>query len=131
MSDYAEVAPNLCIGGWSAARDFGSEFDVIVNVAKDAPDFGGYHFCLVDGPGNKQSEMDAAIACVEEQIRSGKRVLVHCVAGRSRSVTVTAAALSRTTGTPFNDILAAIGPIRGLTGVHPFGPHPALLELIA
>jgi hypothetical protein len=130
MSDYAEVAPNVCVGGWSAARDYGSEFDVIINVAIDAPDFGGYHFNLVDGPGNKREEMQAAIACVEEHVKAGKRILIHCVAGRSRSVTVTAAALSRISGRTFDETLRLIAPLRGLTGQHPFWPHSALLELV-
>lgn len=126
MSDFAQVAENVCVGGWSAARDYGNQFDVIVNVAVDAPNFGQHQFELVDGPGNKQSEFDAAVSCVQSAIESGSRVLVHCVAGRSRSVVVAAAAISRARNMPFD---VALGRVRLVRNCEPHQPHTALLQL--
>lgn len=130
MSDMTEVAPNVFVGGWSAARDHGNEFDVIINCAVDAPNYGEFQFSIVDGPGNKREEVQAAIACVEEAVRSGKRVLVHCMAGFSRSVTVTAAALSRVTGRPFHEVLTMIAEARKCEPVRPYCPHAAMVEIV-
>jgi len=47
-------------------------------------------FCvpLVDGPGNHASAVRDAVHFVDEVVDAGERILVHCHAGRSRSVAV-------------------------------------------
>lgn len=130
MSDMAEVAPNVFVGGWSAARDHANEFDVIINCAVDAPNFGEFQFSIVDGPGNELEEVQRAVSCVEGAVRSGKRVLVHCVAGYSRSVSVTAAALARVTGRPFHELLMMIAEARKCESARPNCPHPAMVEIV-
>lgn len=129
MSDMNQVASNLWIGGWSSARDCRDQFDVVVNVAIDAPHNGDYHFNLVDGPGNDPQEFERAVECVRSALVGGKKVLLHCVAGRSRSVTVGAAATAKATGDDFEEVLRRFKVSRGLGDVHPFGPHDALLSL--
>ena len=124
---FHEVAPNVYIGGWHAARDFAPSFDIVVNVAVDAPNFGGPHFHLVDGPGNPPELMREAVTCVEVAIRQGKRVLVHCVGGRSRSLTVVAEAIRRVHGTPLTTTIERMRLPRAL---EPHQPEVALLELL-
>ena len=43
---------------------------------------------LVDGPGNNPRYIAAAIEYIDDMVSAGDRVLVHCHAGRSRSVCV-------------------------------------------
>ena len=49
---------------------------------------------LFDGPGNDVLTFVSAILLVESMMKNGKRVLVHCHAGMSRSVMVVAAWLT-------------------------------------
>lgn len=125
-----EVFDNVFIGGWTDARDHGHEFDLIVNCAIDAQHFGGPHFKLVDGPGNSRALLEEAITCVSDAVRSKKRILIHCVAGKSRSVVVTAAALSTVLSIPFKTVLYLIQKDRSLAPPVGYQAHPALLELI-
>lgn len=127
--EMAEVHPDLWIGGWSAARDRGSHFDEIVNVAMDAPTFGQYRFPLVDGPGNDPIQMACAIACVRTLIDQRKRILVHCVSGRSRSATVLAKAMETALGIPFADTIKLIQELRQSPNPEK-QPHPALVALV-
>lgn len=122
----SEIAANLHVGGWHDARDRRAEFDVIINCAVDAPHNGDYQFGLVDGPGNAADVFAAAVEEVYQHFSSGKRVLVHCVAGMSRSVTVTAAALHRM-GVP--DALEFVKVKRGCDAERPKCPHPAMVEM--
>jgi len=87
-----EIIPRLCLGDWMAARDSHSDFHV-VTVAVDSPFIGDEHFKLVDGPGNSRLEFDKAVCSVAEAYNQGKSVLVHCVAGQSRSAAVVVSAL--------------------------------------
>lgn len=128
--DAAQVMNNLWIGGWSAARDYGHMFDVIINVAKDAPDHGShYKFSLVDGPCEQQPEFEAAVNCIGPEFSSGRRVLVHCVAGYSRSLVSAAKAVSIATNEPFDNVLERFKKARGCDPVRPKCPHEAMLIL--
>ena len=122
----SEIAANLHVGGWHDARDRRAEFDVIINCAVDAPHNGDHQFSLVDGPGNDPQEFAAAVDEVYRHFSAGKRVLVHCVAGMSRSVTVTAAALHRM-GVP--DALAFVKVKRGCEAERPKCPHDAMVAM--
>ncbi len=53
---------------------------------------------LVDGPGNTPERLRDAVAFIEDVVGAGERVLVHCHAGRSRSVVVVALYLMRERG---------------------------------
>ena len=125
-----EVAPGVFIGGWHDARDHAHEFDAVINCAIDAPCYGGaHHFPLVDGPGNARELMQSAIEQVITEMKAGRRILVHCVGGKSRSVVVTAMALSRVTGVSFSDAIDSIVEARGLAEPVGYKPHSALVEL--
>ena len=45
---------------------------------------------LIDGPGNDENAVEDAIAFIDDIVRRDERVLVHCHAGRSRSVCIVA-----------------------------------------
>jgi hypothetical protein len=53
-------------------------------------------FDLIDGAGNEPGALGQAVAALEGLLRSHPPVLVHCHAGRSRSVVVVAGLLART-----------------------------------
>jgi Dual specificity phosphatase, catalytic domain len=53
-------------------------------------------FDLIDGAGNEPGALGRAVAALEGLLRDHPPVLVHCHAGRSRSVVVVAALLART-----------------------------------
>ncbi len=129
--EMAEVTPLIFISGWSSARDLAGYFDAIVNVAIDAPTFGVFHFGLVDGPGNEQRLFDSAVDCVRQRIRLGQKFLIHCVGGRSRSVTVLAAAMQEELDLPFAETVERIRELRKQTTLpmEDKQPHHALVDL--
>lgn len=45
---------------------------------------------LTDGPGNYPKDVRAAVQYISDVVASGEKILVHCHAGRSRSVAVVA-----------------------------------------
>ena len=53
---------------------------------------------LQDGPGNRSGDLEEALRFLDDAVRAGERVLVHCHAGRSRSVVVVARHLMRSRG---------------------------------
>ena len=97
-----ELIPNLHIGNWREASE--SDGFYVVTVAVDSPFVGHKHFHLVDGPGNSQEVFSAAVDAVCDAHRSGKKVLVHCVGGRSRSAAVLIAAATKLTNRPMCDL---------------------------
>ncbi len=127
--DANEVVERLWVGGWHAARDHAADFDLIVNCATDAPHNGHFHFHLVDGPGNEQSEFNKAVSCVVEAMRCRRKVLVHCVAGMSRSLTVAAASIAKVHGMPFDMALSVCTKARGCDPVRPKCPHDAMIAM--
>lgn len=123
-----ELIPNLYIGNWAEAQSCQPHGFHVVTVAVDSPHVGHQHFKLIDGPGNSQDEFDWAVRAVCQAHEEGRKVMVHCVGGRSRSAAVIVAAAVRITSRPFcelYDILLRVhdGPGRGAR-IH---PHLALL----
>lgn len=74
------------------------QFDAVLNVALDFDWRDGFKWRhkigLLDGPGNHPGTFFAAVVLLDSLVKSGKRVLVHCGAGMSRSVMVVAAWLT-------------------------------------
>jgi len=77
---------------------------------------------MMDGPRNEAETFNRAVESVTELLREGESVLVHCAAGKSRSVTVTAAALSLVEKNSFEESLEVVRQCRDIN------PHPALIE---
>lgn len=99
-----KVYENLYIGSSSDAQNEHQlrheGISTIVNVAKDLqrPWYDGidsYKVGLLDGPGNNFGSYHRAVYIVDDSLRNGERILIHCHEGRSRSafVGITAIAL--------------------------------------
>lgn len=97
-----ELIPNLFISNWHDARNARDFY--IVTVAVDSPFIGNEHFKLIDGPGNSEHDFHNAVEAVRIAYLEGKRVLVHCIGGRSRSAAVIIAAATKLTGRPLCEI---------------------------
>jgi protein-tyrosine phosphatase len=81
-------------------------------------------FRLIDGAGNDLRVIQLAIQALEELIASHPPVLVHCHAGRSRSVVIVAAYLARTMDLEPQRALACVKNKRAANVT------PELLELL-
>ena len=95
----SKITEQVYIGDSDDARRADNKrFDAILNVAIDFDWRDGFKYRhkvgLFDGPGNHPATFFAAVALLESLVKSGKRVLVHCGAGMSRSVMVVAAWLT-------------------------------------
>jgi protein-tyrosine phosphatase len=78
---------------------------------------------LVDGP-NEMVAFRNAIATLEELVSKWERVVVHCRAGRSRSIAVVAAYLVKARGIDADEALAFI------TGKRESAVAPELVRLV-
>jgi protein-tyrosine phosphatase len=88
-------------------------FDAIVNVASEVnyghPQGVEYrHVPLTDDEQNSCAEINRAVDALSELVSKGKRVLVHCIKGRSRAPSIVAAHLSRQGGYSLHSALEMI-----------------------
>ena len=95
----SEITNLISIGdSEDARRADNKKYDAVLNVALDFDWRDGfkwrYKVGLLDGPGNHPGTFFAAVVLLDSLVKSGKRVLVHCGAGMSRSVMVVAAWLT-------------------------------------
>ena len=67
---------------------------------------------LIDGPGNAPALYRRAVADLRKAVAAGKRVLVHCHAGKSRSVCVVARYLMESEGLAREEALSRIAEKR-------------------
>lgn len=79
---------------------------------------------LIDGPGNDRRELAKAIATLTNLENRHAPVLVHCHAGRSRSVVVVAGFLAKTGGIEWEQAIAFVATKREINVT------PALEELL-
>lgn len=114
-----EVHPNLFIGNWhDAQRHLDSMY--VVTVAHDSPVTGSAKFPLVDGPGNPPELVIEAARHAAEAHKAGKKVLIHCHGGRSRSGVVTVAALMLITGNNLCNCYDQVKDHHEITRIHPY-----------
>lgn len=95
----SQITPQIFIGDSDDGRRADSKrFDAVLNVAIDFDWRDGFKWRhkvgLFDGPGNHPGTFFAAVVLLDALVKSGKRVLVHCGAGMSRSVMVVSAWLT-------------------------------------
>ena len=69
---------------------------------------------LIDGAGNEPGALGQAVAALEGLLRDHPPVLVHCHAGRSRSVVVVAGLLTRTLRIGTAEAIARVAARHGL-----------------
>lgn len=124
-----KITNNIWVGDILDAREGDtSRFDRVISVCQDTTEdnvgCAFEHFPLTDGepqghnPGDPSYEAFAnAVDCVYEAVGSGETVLVHCHAGRSRSVTVVACVLARRDGLSFREATKLVSERNGY--IHP------------
>lgn len=129
-----QFAENLWVG--SSTDGQYADVDAVLNVAKDLhirrgwPDIQYAQVGLVDGPGNLPASYHAAVLTLAAMVKTGKRVLVHCHEGKSRSAAVVIMYLSATAGRNWPGDYAVgwdgwLKLLRVYTGVDLPEPHEA------
>ncbi len=90
------ITNNIAIGNFVDARALTvSDVEAVLCLKEACCDESDDEFCtmcvpLIDGPGNDKNAVEDAIAFIDDIVRRDERVLVHCHAGRSRSVCIVA-----------------------------------------
>jgi len=112
------ITSNIAIGNFVDAEAASeAEFDAILCLKEACCDEGDTRFCvlaipLVDGAGNDRRLFDDAVEFIDDIVRSGEKILVHCHAGRSRSVCMVARYLMTRKGMSRDRALSAISEKR-------------------
>ena len=106
------ITKNIAIGNIKDARDAASVVDAVLCLIdccdEENDDIDILCVLLEDGKGNKKHEVELAVDFIDSIVSSGERILVHCQAGRSRSVCIVAAYLVLYNGIGVNDALSLI-----------------------
>ncbi len=96
------ITKQIAIGDSFDAVNHATDVDTILclisECCEERSDINGCCIPLHDGSGNKREHVLAAIDFIAKQVERGFKVLVHCRAGRSRSVCIVAAYLMRYKG---------------------------------
>lgn len=119
------ITEEFAIGDADDARSITTEkFDATVNVAIDLnicdkvdPEIRNFFVKrhkvgLIDGNGNDPLTFVAAVVLLHSLVKNGRRVLLHCQAGASRSVMVGAAYIAAKGYTSLDDALDQIMSVR-------------------
>ncbi|MBF0235349.1 MAG: dual specificity protein phosphatase family protein [Desulfamplus sp.] len=90
------ITDKIAIGNFRDAREFESEVDAILCLIPNCCDeenaaVDTLSIPLRDANGNRKQDAQLAIEFISGVVASGDRILVHCQAGRSRSVCIVAA----------------------------------------
>ncbi len=85
-----QITENFAVGNADDARRHGDDFDRVISLATP-PDSSTDEFLLTDGD-HDYTTFESAVDTVIEALENNERVLVHCQAGISRSVSVCIAA---------------------------------------
>lgn len=96
------ITDQLAIGNFLDAQSLPNGIDAILclreNCCDGRTDVDALCLPLLDGPGNDPRGIEDALDFISEVVAAGQRILVHCHAGRSRSVVVVARHLMRSRG---------------------------------
>lgn len=112
-----QLLDRLTIGSWHGARDSSGYY--IITVAVDCEFKGNEYFPIHDGPGNKNGLFLQAVQAVIQAYQCNRNVLVHCVAGRSRSAAVCVAAIACLTQRTMSDAYNYMIERHPETRIHP------------
>lgn len=120
----SRITEEVAIGDADAAREItNKDFDATLCVAIDLDikdQFKWrYKVGLLDGPGNHPNTFLAAVLLLDSLVANGKRVLVHCQAGTSRSVMVVSAWIASKGLTSLDDALVQIMKLRKVDQYRP------------
>jgi len=108
------ITDNIAIGNLQDAKPGCAEVDAILCLMKDCicksrEDIDTFCVPLNDGPGNTPKSIEEALDIISGLVSSGDKILVHCRAGRSRSVCIVAAYFVRHHNMTVQDALAFVG----------------------
>lgn len=111
------ITDQIAIGNYLDVALMPSEIDAVLCLKEDCcgearRDVDVLCVPLTDGPGNDPRRVKQAIEYIADVVAAGDRVLVHCHAGRSRSVAVVTRFLVESTGMTKNSALALIAKKR-------------------
>lgn len=114
------ILDNIAIGNSQDSKTANNlQFNAILNVAIDL-DFEDnfkwrYKVGLLDGPGNEPLTFVSAVVLLHSLVKQGKKILVHCHEGKSRSVMVVATYLIVVgLKSSIDDALLEIMPLRNV-----------------
>ncbi len=111
------ITPHIAIGNYLDARGGPPEITAILCLKPGCPceerdDIPVLAIPLVDGPGNPALSVEDAVDFIADMVEDGERLLVHCHAGRSRSVAIVARHLMLAGNLTASEALAAISARR-------------------
>lgn len=110
------ISEHIAIGDAEDAVKHAGEVDILLCLTRDCCehrcDANGCCISLHDGPGNVRAHVLTAIAFLAESVAKGLKILVHCRAGRSRSVALVAAYFMKHHGLSRAQALTLIGKKR-------------------
>lgn len=111
-----KIIDDIYIGDWQDAKRHVKEFIDIYTVAFDSPFKGNHFYPLVDGgyPDNKRLLYNAISDLISTREKNEGKILVHCVSGFSRSVSVVGGYIVLTKNNSVEDALGYIKNIRPL-----------------
>ena len=96
------ITDHIAIGHFLDAQSLPAGIDAVLCLREDCcdgrTDVDALCLPLLDGSGNDQRDIEDALEFIREVVTAGQRILVHCHAGRSRSVVIVARYLMQTRG---------------------------------
>lgn len=118
------ITDKILIGDYLDGKQIPNSVDAVLNVALelDITTVGNEHrhkVGLIDGPGNDDFTLMAAVIQLHSLNKKYRRVLLHCMAGQSRSVMVAAVYVSIIGGFDFDTTLHEIMKNRGASQYRP------------
>ena len=89
------ITPQLAIGNYLDAENIINEVDAILCLKPECCDENNTEIDIlalpfIDGAGNDKRLIKEAVEYINDIVSDGERILVHCHAGRSRSVCIVA-----------------------------------------
>ena len=133
----SQITDQLYLGGFFDHHDWDilqqQGVNAVVNLQAERRDRFGDHappnylwLPTIDHTSPSQADLQRGVAFVNDAIKRGQRVLIHCHAGMSRSATLAAAVLVNQGYTP-DQAIKLLQAKRPVVHLHPW-QHDALLE---